>query len=205
MGNREKKLKNVLIKEFGNGAHPKPSKAEYYNSKFNSEIENIYRKLGGTLSYFPTSFRGYDIQCRKFIVELDEERHFNRYRLITLHSDFYSNNKINFQIDKYKTLCKKKEGACLKAAGWRKNWENKSTSKQFGISDNPGCLGQRGSSRWKQRAFYDYLRDIAAHIIQIPIIRISIWEIINEVTVDNLIEMNKFYQISELIHERACY
>lgn len=42
MGNREKKLKNVLIKEFGNGAHPKPSKAEYYNSKFNSEIENIY-------------------------------------------------------------------------------------------------------------------------------------------------------------------
>jgi len=39
--------------------------------------------LNGILSQYPFHFRGFDINCNEFIIELDEERHFNRNRLIT--------------------------------------------------------------------------------------------------------------------------
>jgi hypothetical protein len=199
MGQREETLKNYLTLKFGNNKYSKPKKKDFFNSVFNNEIETIYRKLNGIQTEYPTSYRGFDIQCNDFIVELDEERHFNRYRLLTLSSTFYNENNLFFDLNIYKNICQKKEIDCLNAAGWRGNWENKSTKKQFGESDKEGVLGQLGSSRWKQRAFYDFLRDISAQIMNIPIIRISIWQTIDNLTVDKLIEMKDYEKISNLI------
>ena len=37
-------------------------------------------------------------------------------------------------------------------------------------------MGENGSPRWKQRAFYDYLRDVVALVNRIPLIRISVYD-----------------------------
>ena len=161
----------------------------------------IFSRLNGILDNYPTNYRGFDIQCNDFIIELDEERHFNRYRLLTLKSQYYKDHKL-FDTLTYKDLCQTREEECLKAACWRKNWENDSTKKQFGKSDDEGYLGTKGSSRWKQRAFYDYLRDISSTLMSIPIIRISIWEKIGNTTIDHLIKIKDFKKIENLILER---
>ena len=94
---------------------------------------------------------------------------------ITLNSSIYK-YATHFDLVSYKRFCNKYESNCLSAASWRKNWKTDSTERQFGESDPEGCLCEKGSSRWKQRAFYDFLKDVASLINQIPIIRFSIWE-----------------------------
>lgn len=202
MGQREESLNSYLVLKFGKNKYSKPKQIDFFNSEFHSEIDTIYRKLGGILPEYPTNYRGFDIQCNDFIVELDEERHFNRYRLLTLGSTFYKENNLYFGLSSYTTLCKIKETECLNAAGWSGNWENNSTYRQFGESDPEGILGKLGSSRWKQRAFYDFLRDVSAIIMKIPIIRISIWETIDKINIDKLIDLNEFEKILNLINER---
>ena len=39
-------------------------------------------------------------------------------------------------------------------------WSNASTERQFGASGPRGDLSGAGSSRYKQRAFYDFARDL---------------------------------------------
>lgn len=201
MGKREEVLKDLLVRKFGCRKHSKPKKSDVICSQYNDEISLIYSGLGGVLNEYPTEYRGFDIQCADFVVELDEERHFNRYRFLTLNSKFYENCRY-FDVSVYKELCQSKEKECLKAAGWRKNWKSDSTIKQFGMGDSEGQLGNNGSPRWKQRAFYDYLRDISSEIMNVPIIRISIWESIDDMTVDSLIKMNRMGKILDLILER---
>ena len=202
MGKRENELKIFLLEKFGGCKYSKPKKVDFNQSKFNIEIAKVYQMLGGKLEDYPTGYRGFDIQCNGFIVELDEERHFNRYRLQTLNSNLYSDFQPLFDLEQYKTFCIQKEQKCLSAASWQGNWENNSTKKQFGPSDDEGVLGQRGSSRWKQRAFYDMLRDVSSLIINIPIIRISIWEEVDGSLVINLIKTNQFDKLIQVVQPK---
>lgn len=184
---RENTLKNILHRLYRNGTHTKPYQDDFYRSIHNEEIDNVYRILGGKQNKYPTNYRGYDIICKNFILELDEERHFNRYRLLTLNSNIY-NNKKYFDYELYRIYCKDKEYECKIAASWGRNWKTDSSDKQFGESNIEGCLESNGSSRWKQRAFYDYLRDISFYISGIPIIRVSIWEKMDEGNIiDNIL------------------
>lgn len=179
MGQREKYL-NCIIDKIDK-SKPCFEKPDYSKPEFkepNDEIIKIYKKLGGK-NIYPTSFRRFDIKRQNFFIELDEERHFNRYRLLTLNSSIYKNYKY-FNLSNYKNYCKVYETPCLSAASWGRNWKNDSTEKQFGTSDKEGCLRKLGSSRWKQRAFYDFLKDVTGLIIGIPIIRVSIWDKLNE-------------------------
>ena len=201
MPKREESLNKYLVQRFGNRKHKKPKYIDFLNSKYHRQIMDIYVMLGGLLREYPTAYRGFDIQCANFIVELDEERHFNRYRNMTLNSELYL-NFTKFDVLNYKKYCVEKEARCLKAATLGNNWENESTKKQFGNSDLKGVLGSNGSSRWKQRAFYDYLRDISSYIMNVPIIRISIWEKLENASIDSLIKTNQFDEISTLILER---
>lgn len=75
-----------------------------------------------------------------------------------------------------KRFCDEYESNCLSAASWGNNWKTDSAERQFGHSDPEGCLGEKGSSRWKQRAFYDLLKDVANLMMKRPVIRFSIWE-----------------------------
>jgi hypothetical protein len=93
----------------------------------------------------------------KVVVELDEQRHFNRYRSLTLESSIYSHLP-QFPLQLYKDLCVKHEEQCLKAGGFGGNWSNPSCEKDFGKASEPKKLSGNGSPRWKQRAFYDFLK-----------------------------------------------
>lgn len=202
MGFREEYLEKILIEKFGSKFHKKPESKEIYKSDFSKEIEEVYKSLKGKLKQYPTGFRGYDICCKKFIIELDEERHFNQYRLTTLSSDFY-NDYHYFDIDNYKVFCKEKEKECLAAASWGGNWKNIASEQQFGESNIEGCLVGNGSSRWKQRAFYDFLRDVSSHLLNIPIFRISIYEKIDEQTVlDDLLRCRNEGLVKNFISKR---
>lgn len=177
MKQRQKILTQVLNCRFGKAgdfcSSIKPSDLE--KAGLLNEVIRSYRRLGGILKDPPLSFGKWDICLDGFIVELDEEQHFNRYRAITLDSYIYHLEN-GFDIFAYKKYCLDNERSCLAKSSWGKYWTNPSTEKQFGLPAPKGDLNGNGSPRWKQRAFYDYLRDIFAIIHRIPVIRISVYD-----------------------------
>jgi hypothetical protein len=152
----------------------KPQLADYKDSCFYNQLYSIYTKFGGIQNEVPFNIGSYDCIVNGTIVELDEENHFNRYRAITLEADIY-NDDSTLKKGKYLNYCKVYESKCGKGGGF---WSNDSSDRWFGKSNSPGNLVNPGSSRWKQRAFYDLLKDHIPYILGIPVKRISIYETI---------------------------
>ena len=153
-------------------------------SVYYDEIVNVYHRLGGILTTIPARVGEYDIDTPNFIIELDEENHFNRYRLSTLQSDVYNDNH-NLDVELYKGYCKSYENKCRTYGQYA---SSDSTNKQFGKSVVDGDLEDVNRTRWKQRAFYDYIKDITSLVIGVPIIRISIYEVYKGKTIETLIK-----------------
>jgi hypothetical protein len=213
MGRREGQLR-LLFQKSGATVSDKSisrlNKITLINSKRYRDTEEIYRQLGGILDSTPCNLVPWDMEVNDMAVELDEERHFNRYRLITLSSGLYTLLP-SFPLDEYRYYCKEYEYACLKSASFGGYWTNKSCEKQFGKASEPGDLNGNGSPRWKQRAFYDYLRDISPLIIGMRLARISIWETLlvedAEVTVAEILDsqiMKASGALLRLIEKRSC-
>ena len=79
---KENILKQIVLQEYGEKKHPKLTTNQFLlSSELYFEIERIYKELGGTQEEPPLKFGAWDISTPKFIMELDEENHFNRYRL----------------------------------------------------------------------------------------------------------------------------
>lgn len=194
MPKQEEILSRLLTQKFGQGAFRKPSFADFSNSEFHNEIKNIYNKLNGQLNTYPVAFRGFDIELPLCIVELDEAQHFNRYRSITLDSSIYKASK-SFSTTEYKDYCNQFENECLKKGDNRKYWKTPSTEKQFGKSAADGILTGGGSSRWRQRAFYDFLRDVGQYVGNFKLLRISIYQMIEDKSVGEILEreLTKYY------------
>jgi len=51
---------------------------------------------------------------------------------------------------------------------------------QFGSMGARGDLSGSGAPRWRQRAFYDYLKDLSPMVIATPMARIAIWDKITD-------------------------
>jgi len=177
MRQRQEILHSILTAQFGTGisfpssiAHDDLIKAGLMN-----EVIRTWKRLGGISEQIPISFGKWDICLDSFIVELDEEQHFNRYRKITLNSFIYHIEK-GFDVFEYIKYCSDFENNCLNKSSWGKYWTSCSTEKQFGLPGINGDLENSGSPRWRQRAFYDYLRDVFAIIYRIPVIRISVYD-----------------------------
>ena len=62
-----------------------------------------------------------------------------------------------------------------------------------------GCLDGAGSSRWRQRAFYDFLRDVTGLIKEIPVIRLSIYQTFKGRKVYDIIESKDKAMILDLV------
>ncbi len=82
---------------------------------------------------------------------------------------------------------------------------------KWGKSSPLGKLSNGGASRWKQRALYDFIKDIAPLTIGIRMARISIWDrvIVSEMPVTVLaILKQEMYSAAEplftLIQQRSC-
>ncbi|MBS4023127.1 MAG: hypothetical protein KGZ79_12025 [Dethiobacter sp.] len=180
MGKKEKELVSILTKngacKIGNMPIPALADRLLYGS-LKEEVLDVYRKLGGIEGEY--AFRGkWDIVTEKYIVELDEQLHFNDYRLTTLESPLYDAIK-KFPLEAYREYCRRYKENCLRAGSNGGKWTNASCEKMFGPAQQNGDLTGYGSPRWKQRAFYDYLKDISYLATNIPVVRLSIYDSID--------------------------
>lgn len=204
MGKMQNNLWGMMIDAGWKAAERKYSKLTIENIKEHGlydEIQNTYIKLGGLQDIFPIRFGGWDMEFDTVVVELDEQRHFNRYRNLTLESSIYKYLP-RFPLEPYKQYCSNYEVQCLKAGGFGGYWTKDSCERHFGKPSDPKDLSRNGSPRWKQRAFYDYLKDICILTSNIPLVRISIWDIIlmegkNELVM-NILKNNNPEGIKEL-------
>ncbi len=193
---KEHILKQIVLQKYGEKKHPKLTKNQFLLAlDFSNEVERIYKELGGTLDEFPMNFGPWDISTPEFIIELDEENHFNRYRQQTLKSDIYQKIK-GFPLNEYQQYCTKYESRCITHGGY---WKNNSSENHFIKSDDNGVLNGSGSSRWKQRAFYDLLRDVTGLIKGIPVIRLSIYQTFKGKSVQDVIRTKDEVLILELV------
>ncbi len=178
MGQLEKNLIKKLMAAGYNvttGTLPYPTfdiirKSEYYD-----EIKNTYKKLGGILDEVPLNLRKWDVEVNGIALELDEYLHFNRYRKITLESILY-NQLPKFPLTEYLNYCKYYEQKCIDAGSYGGKWTNASCEKQFGKASPNKVFTGVGSPRWKQRAFYDFVKDLTPLMYDFPLVRISIYD-----------------------------
>ncbi len=141
-----------------------------------AEVHRLYRALGGQIENPVLRPGAWDIRVDGVLVELDEELHFNRYRLLTLQSVSYQRLP-QFPVDAYQVLCREHETECLANGRSQRRWMNDSTERHFGTSSPRGDLSGNGSSRWRQRALYDFMKDVSVLRSEAPALaRISIWE-----------------------------
>lgn len=211
MGSRQDLLTEILITagyKTASGKTPMPS-SSIIKSPYYEEALDVYQKLGGIKSDFPPKPGRWDMEFEGLVVELDEERHFNRYRLITLESKIYDKIPL-FPVHRYRHFCQGHEGECLRSASHGGYWSNSSCEKWFGPPSPEKGLSGNGSPRWKQRAFYDYLKDLSIVSMGNNLVRISVWDKIElnggqRLTVDEILkrkESRAYPGIIELIKSR---
>ncbi|MDE5880782.1 MAG: hypothetical protein K2H60_03550 [Muribaculaceae bacterium] len=196
---KENFLKSICEALYPVGNHKKPDKKLYLESGLYEEICNVYKSLGGLLEVPPFNVGDWDINLEKVIIECDEENHFNRYRLKTLESSIYDSDS-NFNIQNYKKYCKGYEKRCRTDG---KYGTSSGSEKQFGECDLDGELNSLEHSRWKQRAFYDYLRDVYSKITGVPVIRISIYDDFKFNSVGQLLKDSDTSKTRELVRSRV--
>lgn len=140
-----------------------------------AEVLRLYRALGGPQDAPMLRPGPWDIWADGVLIELDEQLHFNRYRAMTLESSAYEQLTL-FPLDRYRLFCQEREAVCLKHGASQGRWMNQSTDNHFGPSGPRGDLSAAGSSRWKQRALYDFMKDVGVQAV--PMARIAIWDVI---------------------------
>lgn len=108
-------------------------------------------------------------------VELDEENHFTRYRAMALQSPWAQSLPWGARWAEY---CRDYEG---KAQARGAYWHTARAGQMFGASDPPRSFKGGGSARWKQRALYDSMKDLAAASGSVSLARLSIYDKIDGV------------------------
>jgi hypothetical protein len=154
---------------------PFPRREDFVNHPIETEINRVYHQLGGQLDSFSLNLQKWDMEVDGVAVELDEHLHFNRYRGLTLESSLYQDLTF-FLLDDYKSYCKDHESDCIRACSHVGKWSNSSCERQFGEAGPHKELTGPGAPRWKQRAFYDYVKDSLPLLGLGHLLRVSIWE-----------------------------
>lgn len=198
MAKKEDFLSSVCYRYYGRGTHAKPSFEQIRVSNYYDEVCRVYKDLGGVLELPPVNPGKWDIDMEYCIIELDEENHFNRYRLKTLESTIYE-GYTNFDVEKYRKYCISYDKECPTT---QKRWSNRSSDRQFGESGLNGDFSRNGPSRWKQRAFYDFIKDVYSIITGIPVIRISIYDQIEYSTIKQLLDKEDSIKVKEYLKAR---
>lgn len=150
-----------------------------------SAILDLYRELGGVHPNPRLMPGGWD-SCYEpdLIVEYDESQHFNRYRAKTLEPNWAT--VLPWRHD-YFGYCDEFEGDCLKSRGWGGYWSNDSTERMFGAAGTVRDLAGAGSPRWKQRALYDAMRDIAAAHGIVRLARLAVYDDVGGMTLGHVL------------------
>ncbi|MGE0218573.1 DUF7255 family protein [Mycolicibacterium sp.] len=143
-------------------------------------VSAVYEALGGARPMRAVRPGAWDLAfAGELVVELDEELHFNRYRHLTL--QFPWATELPWR-DTYLGYCTGQEQRCLDAGRWGKRWTSPSCEAMFGPATAAGDLDGAGAPRWKQRALYDAVKDIAAvHSSTVRLARLSVWDTVGHV------------------------
>lgn len=155
---------------------PKIKEKQLLESKFAVSALEIINKLGSKEIQLPNDLH-YHMEYKGLLIQFDDELHFNRYRKLSLESDFYKEHK-GFNLMSYKTYCRNNEKECIKAGLSKGEWENPESQNIFGNSEEPGDLSleRNGSSGWKLRAWRDFLQDVSGDILGFKVLRISVYD-----------------------------
>lgn len=146
------------------------------------ELLALYRLLGGVLQEPRLRPGSWDLAFDDgLLVELDEEFHFTRYRRQTLDGEF---ERVLPWAGDYRTFIDLHEARAIAPGG---RWSNASTDRMFGGSDPVGQFQNRGSSRWKQRALYDSVKDAAAASGLVRLSRVSIYDVVEGLPLDRVL------------------
>lgn len=178
MGKRAEALGALLGEFFPLGPKPpRPGEDTIALAGLAGEVAEVFGRLDGKRKAPRLQPGPWDFAFDGWVLELDEENHFNRYRATTLDSVIY--REINsFDLGSYRRYCENFEAKCSTHGGY---WANSSAEREFGPAGERGILTGPGSPRWKQRAFYDFVKDLAPLTEGVITSRIAIWD---TVTVD---------------------
>lgn len=159
----------------------------------------LYRALGGTEPVRPPRPGAWDLAFEGgLVVELDEELHFNRYRSTTLETPWSADLP---WYEDYRAFCSRHEAECLDAGKWGKRWTTPSCESMFGPPGDVGELEGPGAPRWKQRALYDAMKDIAALASDsLHLVRLSVWDTIGGIRLGDALVIGTVVDPDEL-HE----
>jgi hypothetical protein len=178
----EKELKRLLGEVETGTPRPLPRTVEYniVSAGYRDAVESVYRGIGGVLGKPPFNPRpSWDLEFDNVAVELDEFLHFNRYRAMTLESLVYGQLP-GFPLSLYREYCAAHEQRCLQAGGYGGKWSNRSCDTQFGVASPSKDFSGNGPSRWKQRAYYDFVKDLSPLVIGVKVVRIAVWDTVYE-------------------------
>jgi hypothetical protein len=138
-------------------------------SEVRGELLELYWRFGGRTTDQSFTTGDWDIVCANdLLVEYDEEAHFNRYRVASIDLSWSDQLPRSMPYRKHSAA---QELICRKKKSYGGYWLNDSTERMFGPSDPPSVLGALGSSRWKQRAFYDAIKD--AYVLFVPDVQLA--------------------------------
>lgn len=158
-------------------ALPFPRLQDIGKAGFEATVNATYKSLGGVLTSAELNLRPWDLEFDGVAVELDEYLHFNRYRAITLQAPEYALLP-RFPNAVYQDFCHRFELLCLGAGGYGGKWSKPSCERQFGVGSAPKVLEGGGAPRWKQRAFYDFVKDLAPLVVGVKVARVAIWDVV---------------------------
>lgn len=198
MGAREAKLSFLLQRFHGPQTKARRARMTDLPASAQRELLQVYRNLGGVLDSPVLAPGDWDSAFADgFLVELDEDLHFNRYRAATLELPWA---KALPWTSEYQRQCIDGEDMCWKAGRLGGKWTSPSTVNMFGIGDPRGAFTSGGSPRWKQRALYDAVKDaFAVHGDRHRLARISIHDVISGVSVNDLLLDRKSLSESALL------
>lgn len=135
-------------------------------SKEALRIEEVYALLGGKEDCWSVAFALPDgIETREARLTLDGPLQFNRYRALSLQSEFYERHAPAW-LAGYLRHCRSSERECLKAGSRQGIWTNREAEKHFGPAQETGDFFGGGAPGWKLQAFRDFLADF--HLLSSP-------------------------------------
>lgn len=188
----------VLLTAAGFRPIPSPSHGGFRSlgAAYQRAVADLYAQLDGRPERLPMARPGgWDLAFEDgLIVELDEEQHFNRYRAETLESPETWNLPWS---SPYRAYSSRFEDACLKGATGLKFWTSPSSEAFFGPSSAPGDLRPPGSARWKQRAFYDAMKDLADGRV---LARVSVHDEVNGVRLERILRGTDLRYADDVAH-----
>lgn len=157
-----------------------------------AQVMDLYRSFGGILEAPKLAPGAWDFAFDDgLLLELDENFHFNRYRVASLDAPWSAHLP-------WAPAYREYSNAYERHSGTRgKRWTSAPSQRMFGEADPDLVFTPNGSPRWKQRALYDSMKDAAAAAGQVQLARISVYDQIDGVQLDAVLQGRA---IVDLVH-----